>query len=155
MRRTDREVSDINEIENILQNCKVCNIAMRDGEIPYLVPLNFAYEINNNTLVLFFHSAKEGRKIDVLRNNNTVCFDMYSEGKPVNAEKDPCNSGYKFISVIGDGKVEFINDWEEKRKALILLLKQQANVDCTFTKDQVEEICVFKIISKSFVGKKK
>lgn len=155
MRRKDREVTDIQEIKKIIELCKTCHVAMIDGNMPYVLPLSFGYEILNEDLILYFHSAKEGRKIDILRKNNNVCFEMCDEGEPIFARETPCNSGYYFSSVHGFGKVEFINDTEEKCHALSLLMERQADVQIEFTREQAEGVCVYKIIAKDFVGKKK
>ncbi len=155
MRRKDREITDIVEIKDIIRNCKTCHVAMVDDGLPYVVPLSFGYEINENVLSLYFHSAQEGRKMDILHKNNTVCFDMCCEGEPVNAKKTPCNSGYYYSSVIGNGKVEFVADVAEKMKALTLLLKHQADIDVTFTEQHAKSVCVYKIVTNDFTGKKK
>ena len=67
MRRKDREINDVKEIINILDMCKTASVAMLDGDVPYVVPLSYGYEIRDNILVLYFHCAKEGRKIDILK----------------------------------------------------------------------------------------
>lgn len=155
MRRNDREVTDIESINSIIKNCRTCHVAMVDDGMPYVVPLSFGYKVNEKELTLYFHSAKEGRKIDILYKNNTVCFDMCCEGEPINAKKTPCNSGYYYSSVIGNGKVEFVTDIDEKKKALTLLLKQQAGIDVTFTEQQANAVCIYKIVTNDFTGKKK
>lgn len=155
MRRKDREVNDMEDIKNILKECKTCHIAMVDDSLPYVIPLSFGYEIIDDELSLYFHSAKEGRKIDILHKNNSVCFEMCFEGEPIFAKETPCNSGYYFSSLIGNGKVEFITDTDERRKALTLLMKHQADIDVIFTEKQANTVCVFKIVTKDFTGKKK
>lgn len=155
MRREDREVTDAGQIEKILDGCKTCHLAMVDNGQPYVIPLSYAYLINGETLTLFFHSAKEGRKIKILHENNAVCFEMSSEGEPVFAEKTPCNSGYYFSSVHGFGSVQFIDDIDEKCRALTLLMKHQANIDVAFTSAQADSVCVFKVDSTNFTGKMK
>jgi len=67
MRRKDREVTNLDEIRDIIEKCKVCHLAMVDNGMPYVIPLNFGYIIADNLLTLFFHSAKEGRKINILK----------------------------------------------------------------------------------------
>jgi nitroimidazol reductase NimA-like FMN-containing flavoprotein (pyridoxamine 5'-phosphate oxidase superfamily) len=155
MRRIDREVNDIEEINGIIKNCKTCHVAMVDDGIPYVLPLSFGYEINEDELTLYFHSAKEGRKIDILYKNNSVCFEMCREGELINCESSPCNSGYYFSSIVGNGKAEFITDTNEKMKALTLLMKQQADIDVIFTEKQANTVSVFKIVSDDFTGKRK
>jgi nitroimidazol reductase NimA-like FMN-containing flavoprotein (pyridoxamine 5'-phosphate oxidase superfamily) len=154
MRRKDREVSDQEGIKNIIEKCKVCHLAMVDKGMPYVVPLNFGYTIDDNALTLFFHSAKTGRKIDILSENKAVCFEMAGEGKLGDIE-DPCNSGYYFESVIGFGRVEFIEDIPGKCRALTLLMKHQSDRDFTFTEKQVNSVCVFKVVSTDYTGKRK
>lgn len=155
MRRKDREVTNIEEIKCIIESCKTCHLAMVDDGMPYVIPLNFGYEITDRTLTLFFHSSNEGRKIDILHKNNTVCFEMCLEGEPIFAEKTPCNSGYYFSSDHGFGHAEFITDVNEKCHALSLLMKRQANMSVTFTQEQAKKVCVFKVISNDFIGKRK
>lgn len=154
MRRKDREITDINEIRDIVEKCKVCHLAMIDDGKPYAVPLNFGYTIDGNTLTLYFHSAKEGRKIDILKKNSTVCFDMLCEGK-LGKIIDPCNSGYYFECVMGFGSAEFVDNVEEKCRALSLLVKHQSNQDFEFNEKQAEAVCVFKVSTNDFTGKRK
>jgi nitroimidazol reductase NimA-like FMN-containing flavoprotein (pyridoxamine 5'-phosphate oxidase superfamily) len=155
MRRKDREVTEISGIEEILLQCKTCHVAMVDDGMPYVVPLSHGFRIvDGNILELYFHSAKEGRKIDVLRRNDTVCFEMANEGEPVHSET-PCYSGYYYSSLIGFGKAVFIEDDQEKCEALSIMSKHQSGREATFTVEQVQGVCVFKIVSTSFVGKKK
>ena len=65
MRRADREVTDVNEIIDIIDHCKVCHIAMMDGEWPYLLAMNFAYSYEDGQLIIYLHSAKEGKKMHI------------------------------------------------------------------------------------------
>ena len=154
MRRKDREITDIGEIERIIEKCKVCHVAMTDKGRPYLVPLNFGYEIKEGVLTLYFHSAKEGRKLDILRDNNAVCFEMMNEGK-LDKVENPCRAGYFFESVLGFGQVEFIESDDEKCAALTLLMKQQTGQNFEFTSAQADSVCVFKLVSEEFTGKRK
>jgi len=155
MRRKDREIKDREELEKILLLCKTCHVAMVDGSLPYVVPLSFGYRfVNDNVLELFFHSAYEGRKIEILKKNNMVCFEMSNEGEPLFADA-PCNSGYYFSSIIGNGRVAFIENAEEKCEALSFMFRHQSGKDAVFTAEQAETVCVYKIVSADFTGKKK
>jgi len=155
MRRKDREVTDIREIEEILRLCKTCHVGMIDGDTPYVVPLNYGYRIfNSDTIALYFHSAHEGRKIDVLRRNRRVCFETAYEGEATHPE-NPCQSGYDYASVIGFGEAVFIEDTDEKREAIAVMYKHQTGEDAAFTAAQADTVCVFKIVSTDFTGKRK
>lgn len=155
MRRKDREVTAIEEIIKIIEDCKTCHLAMVDDGMPYVIPLSFGYEITDEALTLYFHSAKEGRKLDILHKNNKVCFEMCIEGEPILAGKSPCNSGYYYASVHGFGHVEFVTDITEKCKALSLLMKHQAGISMTYQEEQSRTVCIFKVISKDYSGKRK
>ena len=154
MRRKDREVATIEGIRSIIEKCKLCHLAMVDNGLPYVIPMNFGYELDNKTLILYFHSAQSGRKIEILNKHKAVCFEMAVEGT-LGKVADPCNAGYYFESVLGFGRVEFIEDIPEKCRALSLLMKHQANRDFTFTEKQADGVCVFKVISTDFTGKRK
>lgn len=154
MRRKDREIHDVKEIINILDNCKTAHVAMVDEGMPYVVPLSYGYEWEDGRITLYFHSAKEGRKIDILKTNNRVCFEISSEGEPQYAET-PCNSGYYYSSIIGNGYAELIEDVDEKCKALQRMFYRQAGRMVIFTPKQADSVCAFKIISKDFTGKQK
>ena len=155
MRRTDREVKGRNGIEEILNRCKTCHVAMVDDGMPYVVPLSFGYRfLNDAVLELYFHSSSEGRKMDILKINNKVCFEMSDEGEPLFSDV-PCNSGYYFASIIGNGEVFFIDDPDEKCEALSIMFKHQTGRDVNFSPEQAGTVGVYKIVSADFTGKKK
>jgi len=154
MRRKDREVTDREEIEEILLRCKTCHVAMVDNGSPYVIPLSFGFRFISNKLELYFHSAFEGRKIDILKKNNKVCFELSYEGEYVFPDV-PCRSGYYYGSVIGNGEVFFITDLEDKCEALSIIFKHQTERDVVFNEDQAISVCVYKIVSSDFIGKKK
>jgi uncharacterized protein len=156
MRRKDREVSTQEDLKSIIDKCKVCHLAMVDNGLPYVVPLSFGYTLENNQLTLFFHSARTGRKLDILKNNPGVCFEISFEGKMGFIENpDPCNSGFYFESIIGFGRVEFIEEVRPKCTALTLLMKHQSGKDFVFTEKQANSVCAFKVVSTDFTGKRK
>lgn len=154
MRRQDREVTDLAEMREILDSCKTCHVAMVDNGIPYVVPLSYGYCIYGNTLTLYFHSAKKGRKIAILQKNNLVCFAISSEGEAVFPET-PCHSGYCFSSIIGEGEVVFIDSDDEKRAALACMFEHQSGQKVNFSAEQANDVLIYKIVSESYVGKKK
>lgn len=155
MRRKDREIADIQEIAGILDLCKTCHLAMVDDGRAYVVPLSFAYELDGGQLTLYFHSASEGRKLDILRKNSAVCFEMCVEGEPIFAAKNPCNSGYYFSSVHGFGEVQFVVNPGEKCAALSLIMQHQAGISVKITEAQAASVCVYKIVTSDFTGKRK
>jgi len=154
MRRVDREVVSFTEKLEIINKCKVCRIAMIDANKPYIVPLNFGYSVDDNTVTLFFHSAKEGRKVDVLRSNPVVCFEMDCENQLITADI-PCKYGYAFESIIGNGNITFIEDVHEKMVALNMIMKHQTGKEFTFDEKSVGSVLVYKLVVTDLSGKKK
>ena len=154
MRRKDREVTQKKDITEILDSCKTACIAMIDGDFPYVIPLSYGYDLSTDGLVLYFHCAKEGRKTDILKRNSKVGFTIYSEGEPIHSET-PCNSGYYYSSIVGDGNVIFVEDKDEKKYALKKMFVHQTGRDVDFTDEQTDTVCVFKIRSIDYTGKRK
>ena len=67
MRRSDREVTEFNDIVSIIKKCDVCRLALIDENYPYIIPLNFGMNITeDNVLELYFHGATEGKKLDLI-----------------------------------------------------------------------------------------
>ncbi len=76
MRRKDREIIDFNEIVESMKRCETCVLALNDDGFPYIVPLNFGLNVADGTVELYFHSAKEGTKMDLIRKDNRATFEM-------------------------------------------------------------------------------
>lgn len=67
MRRKDREVTEMEEIQQIFDECKVCRIGIMDENGPYIVPVNYGYVREEGKVILYIHGAREGKKIDLIR----------------------------------------------------------------------------------------
>lgn len=152
MRRKDREVTEKHELLEIIAQCKVCRLGVLDAQGVYIVPMNFGYTYEDDQLSLFFHSAKEGRKIDALRANASVCFEMDC-GHQLLEAKTPCGYGYAFKSIIGQGQVSFIQNIGEKELALKALMRQQCGREFAFSDCMMQSVVVFKIVVECFSGK--
>ena len=151
MRRANREINDLNEIKKIVDGCKVLRIATKDEEGLYVVPLNFGYSCENGKFTFYFHSAKEGRKIDAFKADEQVAFEMDCEHKLVVAEK-ACGYSYKFASVIGTGTITFL-EGKEKLNALSILMKHQTGKDFTFDEKMAKGVTVCSLIAESLTAK--
>lgn len=128
MRRNDREVKDMEKIQEILDTCKVCRLGMSDGDQIYIVPMNFGYEFEEDGLTLYFHGAKEGRKLELIRKNPSVGIEMDCRHELVEGTV-PCQYSYYYGSVIGGGEAEILEESEEKLKALAVIMKHQTRKD--------------------------
>ncbi|HAH61874.1 MAG TPA: hypothetical protein DCL73_07230 [Treponema sp.] len=154
MRRTDREITDGATIRAILDSCKVFRLAMSAENVPYVVPLNYGYVFENGKYTVYFHCAQEGKKLDILRANNTVCFEMDTDHELTTAES-ACGYGYNYSSIIGNGIVKILDDAEDKKNGLKILMKHQTGKDFDFTDEQVAHVAVCRIDAAELTGKQR
>lgn len=154
MRRKDREVTDKKQLLDILDMCKVCRIAMQDEQGLYIIPLNFGYKYENETLHLFFHSAKEGRKVNAFEKNPEVTFEMDC-GHQLIEGKTACEYGYEFQSIVGTGNIHIVKDKQEQKKGLSLLMKHMTGKEFTFEDNMLNAVFVYRLEVHEFTGKRK
>ncbi len=153
MRRADREVKNIKDILHIVEKAKIVHLGMFDDNYPYIVPLHFGFEYVDNTLILYLHCAKEGHKLDLIRDNSNVCIEMECDIELVSGEEIPCMYGSYYASVIGRGTAEIVSDTREKIKGLSLLMKNQTKKSFEITEKMVATVSVIKIVVSSFTAK--
>lgn len=120
MRRKEREVTEISQIEEIIHKSDVCRIAFADGNKPYIVTMNFGYE--QNPARLYFHCAAEGRKIDMIKSNSNVCFEMDTDHQ-LYGGKDPCDWGMHYSSVVGYGRISILDENEARKTGMASIME--------------------------------
>ena len=148
MKKKDREIKDKAGIERIIKKALVCRVALADGDSPYVFPVCFGFKNG----CLYFHSAREGRKIEILRRNNKVCFEMDIDTEMVESEKG-CEWGIQYSSVIGFGRASFVEDVEEMKEALGILLEHYSNKQYEFSEQSLQQVTVIKIQVENLTGK--
>jgi uncharacterized protein len=154
MRRKEREVTDIKEIEAIISECDACRIAIANNNTPYIVTMNFGYSGGENSH-LFFHCAREGRKLDMIRNNNFVCFEM-DAGHNIYKGKKGCDWGMEYSSVVGYGRILFVDDEVEKNAGLRYIMDQYGGSGVySFDKKVLARTKVLRLDISEMTGKKK
>lgn len=140
------------EIEQIITSCEACYVGMVDPENkPYTLPFNFGFE--NKTLYL--HGAPTGRKMEVLRNNPSVCVAFSSNHEMYNrSENVACSYGMKYKSVLIEGKVEFVDDYDEKVRILNIIMRQYTKRDdFKYNAPAVNNITVMRVKADSISAK--
>ena len=116
MRRKEKEITNIEEIESIISHADVCRIAFADGNDPYIVTLNFGYS-GGNEKKIYFHCADEGKKLEMIRKNNYVCFEMDTDHN-LHTGRNACDYGMSYRSVVGWGRISVLTDDKEKKTGL-------------------------------------
>jgi len=153
MRRHDREITDNNEILEIMKKCDVCSVAFFNAEFPYIIPLNFGVDLDDNQFELYFHGANAGTKLELLKQNNHVAFEMNCSHNLLLGEK-ACASTMEYESVCGNGVIEILVG-NDKLNALTVLMNQyQSGKKHEFHEKEVETITVYKLVVNELSGKR-
>jgi uncharacterized protein len=150
MRRSEQEITDKKALETILKQALVCRIGLSDADMPYIVPVCFGYADD----CIYIHSSPFGRKMEILKNNNVVCFEVDMNIEPVKGET-ACKWSIRYVSIIGYGKAYIVQDHDEKRKGLDVLMKQYSDLsDHSYREEIMKRTAVIKIEIESMTGKK-
>lgn len=151
MRRSDREVTEFQDIVAIMEKCDVCRIALNNNGYPYILPLNFGMGVRENKIELYFHGALEGTKYALMEKDNRASFEMDCGHQLVtDVERGNCTMVYE--SVIGQGHMEILPD-EEKYDALRILMKHYHQEDFPFNRAVMPQTRVFKLVVESVTAK--
>ncbi|OHB47694.1 MAG: hypothetical protein A2106_03190 [Planctomycetes bacterium GWF2_40_8] len=122
MRRKDKEVTNQEEVEEILSNALVGRLGTCLNNIPYITPVNFVYDKDK----VYFHSALEGRKIENINSNPNVCFEIDKVISIIPGKQRPCASTTEYKSIIIFGDIQIVTDVKEKTFALNKLIEKYA-----------------------------
>jgi nitroimidazol reductase NimA-like FMN-containing flavoprotein (pyridoxamine 5'-phosphate oxidase superfamily) len=156
MRRKDKEITSVDKKIEIIEKNKICRVALSRNNFPYIVPLNYGYSFEDNKLTLYFHSAIEGKKMNIIKENNNACFEIDCDCRLIEGET-PCSHGYEFKSIIGFGKIIIMETPEEKTNGLNILMRHQTGKETqyNFTGDALGKVIVYKMEVEGFTGKQK
>lgn len=153
MRRKDREITDLNEIYSIMKKCDSCSVAFFDNEFPYIVPLNFGIEFNNNQFTLYFHGAPAGTKLKLLSQNSHVAFEMSCSHKLLLGET-ACASTMEYESVCGNGIMTLLSENDKKQALTHLMSQYQNKASFEFDENELKAVAVMKLEVKQISGKR-
>ncbi len=155
MRRKDREITDANQIKEILERAEVLRIALNNGDYPYILPVNFGFEMNGKELKLFFHGAKEGQKHNIIKKDNRVSFETDCSHKLIPPSRETaCEASFAYESVIGYGRIEEAAE-EEKELLLTALLSHYGIESSHFSPVHLANTVVYKISAESYTAKRR
>ncbi|MBI5569982.1 MAG: pyridoxamine 5'-phosphate oxidase family protein [Desulfomonile tiedjei] len=150
MRRRDQEITDKEALEAILNQAEICRIGLSDRDMPYVIPVNFGYKDG----AIYVHSSRQGRKMEIIQRNPNVCFEVEVDVETVPGEI-PCKWTVKFKSVIGFGKASIVEDPDEKRHALNVIMEHYSGIfDNTYEPKPFDLAAVIKIQIESMTGKR-
>lgn len=149
MRRKDKEIADPALLSAILGGAFVCRLGLAgDGE-PYVVPVNFVCSGG----CLYLHSACEGKKIEILKRNNRVCFEAEAGVELVRSER-ACDFGARYVSVIGTGTASFVEDSAEKSRVFDLFMAKYAGPGAwSYPETALRGVAVIRVDVETLTGK--
>ena len=151
---TKREfrITDEAQILEILDKCKVLHLGLAVNNEPYVVPLNYGSVMEDGKLTLYLHSAVQGKKLDMIRANPNVFFEMDCDRMPFEG-KVACQYGMVYSSLMGRGTAHIVEDVEEKTKAMSILMKTQTGKDFEFTDRLVSIVSVIRVDVTEYTAK--
>lgn len=154
MTKRERQIFDPAQIQAILDTAKVLHLGLAVDNEPYVVPMNYGYIMEEGKLTIYLHSALRGKKLDMIHSNPKVFFEMDCDRLPFEGDM-PCQYGMAYSSVMGRGTASMVEDVEEKKKAMTLLMKTQTGKDFTFQDRLVSMVAVIRIDVSEYTAKKR
>lgn len=137
-----QDIVDMEELEAIIRRCKFCHIGMVDNDRPYVLAFNFGYDDQT----IWIHCAREGKKLDVLKNNPNVCVEFDTDHRLFSRNEEvACSWRQAYRSVIVEGQAVFVDGYDEKMKGLNILMKNYSSREFKYSKPSVDNIQVIKI----------
>lgn len=152
MTRRELEVKEPEKIVRILEECKVLHLGLVDDGLPYIVPMNYGFTMEEGRLTLYIHSAAKGYKLDVIRKNPVCAVEMECEVEPFEGVL-PCQYGTSYYSLMGRGRATIVEDTEEKIRAMAILMKTQTGKDFVFNEKLVSIVSVIRIDVSEYTAK--
>lgn len=146
-----RAITDPKEIKSVFDTADTCYVSMVTPEgTPYVVPMNFGYDDK----YIYLHSSRQGKKIDILRQNPQVCiaFSAFHQLR-YQSEKVACSWSMKYKSILVYGKVEFIEDPEEKVAMLNAMMRKYAGRDFTYNAPALKEVLTYRVKIEKLEGR--
>ena len=154
MRKSDREIKSKEEIIDIIKRCDVIRLAFNNGDYPYILPLNFGFEVKNDKVIFYLHSALEGTKVDIMKKDNRASFEMDTKHElQYYEEKGYCTMSYE--SIIGRGRIRILPE-DEKMNALKKLMGHyHKSEDTYFNPAAISRTLVYSLEVEEMTAKKK
>ena len=152
MTKRERQVTDPDQIRHILDTAKVLHLGMAVDNEPYVVPMSYGYTMEEGKLVIYLHSATQGKKLDMLRKNPNVFFEIDCDLMPFEG-RVPCQYGLVYSSIMGRGKARILENVEEKKHAMSVLMKTQTGKEFTFEDRLVSIVAVIRIDVAEYTAK--
>ncbi len=146
-----KTISDKSKIKAIIDKCDVCYLGMVDTDNkPYVLPFNFGYKDE----VIYLHSARDGKKMDILNQNPDVCVTFSTDHKLFHRhEQVACSYGMRYRSVLAYGKVVFIDDFDQKKEVLNIIMRKYTGKNFDYNPPAVNNVAIYKVEINKIEGR--
>ena len=144
MTKREYHITDEQEIRRILDTARVLRLGISVDNVPYIIPLNYGYTLEEGKLTLYLHSAVKGNKLELLRKNPNVCFELDCDNIPFEG-KVACQYGLSYHAISGRARATLVEDVEEKKEGMSILMKTQTGKDFTFNERLVSIVAVIRL----------
>lgn len=152
MRRKDKEIVEQKVMVSIIEKAIICRVGMCWQDEPYVIPMNFGYRNH----YIFLHSASEGRKLDILRNNNKVCIEFDVDVEMLQSQ-EVCKTSMKYKSILIFGTAVILKDVAEKKRALDIIIHHYDNHNFPplfhYSEEVMEKVIMIKVKVEKMTGK--
>jgi nitroimidazol reductase NimA-like FMN-containing flavoprotein (pyridoxamine 5'-phosphate oxidase superfamily) len=157
MRRSDRQITDFNEIVDVFRCADTIRLGMHDEPYPYVVPLSFGFEVVGDKITVYFHGAKEGLKHELIAKNPHTCVEadiFHGYAEVPKGERRPRSVTTEYESVIGFGVCELVTG-DESARGLDLLLTHCGFDGFVYDRAVLDVTAIYKITLESVMGKRR
>ncbi len=151
MRRKDREITDFDEIADVLARCDVLHIAMNGDGCPYIAATNFGMEAKDGRVTLYIHSAKEGEKLARIEKDNRVCVQAEID---LGTQRTPGGITNRYESIVGRGAASIVEDEDERVHSLTLINRHYGYGDLPGDCKSLPATVVIRIDVQEITGKR-
>ena len=152
MTKREFTITDEQQLRAILDSAKVLRLGLAVDNVPYIYPMNYGYTMEEGRLTLYLHSAARGSKLELLRKNPDVCFELDCDHVPFEG-KVACQYGLSYSAVSGRGRAVLVEDVEEKMEAMSVLMKTQTGKDFSFNERLVSIVSVIRVDVSEYTAK--
>jgi len=156
--RLGLQITDREEIGKLLDDCERCRLGFSEDGVPYILPLNYGYTYEDGVITAFFHSGREGRKLEIIKKNPVVCFEVDCDYR-LNPDENEARNAVQWDSLIGTGTIQIITDLHEKKMMLGNMIKKYRRYNPHYrptplTDSRVYHVLMLKLVLDEFKVKR-
>ena len=152
MTKREYKITDEQQIRGILDTARILRLGLAVDNEPYVVPLNYGYTMDDGKLTFYLHSAVKGKKLDMLRANPNVYFELDCGLQPFEG-KVACQYGLAYSAISGRGRAVLVEDVEAKQEAMSILMKTQTGREFQFNERLVSIVAVIRLDVTGYTAK--